>query len=208
MFTADDLVKTAYRAFDKSIGDNFGLGQANDLADEYLRGNANDPYKAADNLIHWQMAKTGAAGAVANIGGLVTMPVTIPANITWSFYHQMRMIGAIAVMSGIRDLHEDKVQTLCVCCLAGNSAKEILTGVGIDIGKRLAVNALKSLPSRVLTQINKAIGIQLFTKFGTTGVINIGKAIPLVGAVVGASVDAAFTYATGKAAKTVFLSCE
>ena len=40
-----------------------------------------------------------------------------------------------------------------------------------------------------MTKINKAVGFRFLTKFGTKGLINIGKMVPLVGAVIGGGLD-------------------
>lgn len=40
-----------------------------------------------------------------------------------------------------------------------------------------------------MTKINPKVGFRLLTKFGTTGVVNLGKLIPGIGAVVGDGLD-------------------
>ena len=64
----------------------------------------------------------------------------------------------------------------------------------------------KKLPGTVLTKINQAVGFRLFTKFGQKGLVNIHKAIPVLGGVVGGTVDALSTYSIAKAAKALFLN--
>ncbi len=59
----------------------------------------------------------------------------------------------------------------------------------------------------VIKRVNRAVGFRLLTKFGQTGVVNFGKAIPLVGGAVGATfVGGAVTLAAGKVAKSLFLA--
>ena len=58
----------------------------------------------------------------------------------------------------------------------------------------------------MLTKINQAVGFRLFTKFGQKGLVNIHKAIPVLGSIVGGTVDAMSTYAIAKAAKALFLN--
>ena len=45
--------------------------------------------------------------------------------------------------------------------------------------------AIKKIPGKALVAINQRIGYRLITKFGEKGIINLGKAIPLIGGVVG-----------------------
>ena len=53
-------------------------------------------------------------------------------------------------------------------------------------------------------QINKKIGFRLVTKFGEKGAVNLGKMVPVLGGIVGATFDASTTYAIGKAAKNIY----
>ena len=91
---------------------------------------------AIDRLINWQVAKAGAAGFVTGVGGMLTLPVAIPANLAGVMYIQIRMIGAVAHLRGY-DVRSDQVRTLVVACLAGSAAFDILKDIGIDIGTQL-----------------------------------------------------------------------
>ena len=51
-------------------------------------------------LIRWQNAKCATSGFIAGLGGSITLPVSIPANISSVLYIQIRMIAAIAYMGG------------------------------------------------------------------------------------------------------------
>jgi hypothetical protein len=57
----------------------------------------------------------------------------------------------------------------------------------------------------MLTKINRAVGFRLITKFGKTGVINLGKGIPLLGSAVGAVFDGVSTNIVGNAAIKTFV---
>ena len=61
--------------------------------------------------------------------------------------------------------------------------------MGITFGNKLANSLVKKIPGKALTKINKAVGFRFLTKFGTKGLINIGKMVPLVGAVIGGGLD-------------------
>ena len=93
-------------------------------------------------------------------------------------------------------------------CLAGNAAKEILSKMGIDLTTRLARSAIQSISSKTLTAINQAVGFRLVTKFGQKGVLNMGRAIPLLGGVVGATFEVVSTNAIGNVAREVFCAEE
>jgi hypothetical protein len=55
-----------------------------------------------------------------------------------------------------------------------------------------------------LVEINKRVGFRLFTTFGTTGLINLGRWRPVVGGGVGATVNLAAMRAAGRCAKRNF----
>lgn len=138
------------------------------------------------------------------MGGLITLPVAVPANITSVILVQMRMVAAIAHMGGY-DLKDDQVKSFVYACLAGNGAKDILKNAGIQIGKKLAVNGIKKIPFEVIKKINQAVGFRLLTKFGEKGIINLGKMVPLAGGIIGGTVDAVATNTIGNVAHKLFI---
>ena len=68
-----------------------------ELANNYLEKNDN-VYSAASSFINYQIAKCTTSGFVTGLGGLITLPVTIPANISSVMYVQMRMIACIELI--------------------------------------------------------------------------------------------------------------
>ena len=57
------------------------------------------------------------------------------------------------------------------------------------MGVKLANGLIKKIPGKVLTKINQKVGFKLVTKFGTKGIVNLGKLVPGIGAVVGGGLD-------------------
>lgn len=189
-------------AYKQALSSHGPIDGAIELAESYQQYSS--PRKAANALIRWQNTKAATSGFVTGIPGLLAMPATIPANLTSVLFVQLRMIAAIAHMGGY-DLNNDRVKTLCLVCLCGSSATTILKEVGIEVGTKMAVSALKRLPGRIFIEINKMVGFRLLTKFGQKGAINIWKAIPLLGGIVGGTFDLLSTNAIGNKARDVFL---
>lgn len=173
-----------------------------ELAKDYLRQSSSKE-KAIDNLIGYQTLLCGTNGFVAGLGGLLVLPVAIPANIASVIYIQLRMIAAVAYINGY-DIYSDQVRTIAYACLTGSSATNILKNVGIKIGEKMAVNVVKKVPGAVLVKINQQVGFRLVTKFGQKGLVNIVKMVPLVGGVIGGGIDVGTTVAVGNIAKEVF----
>lgn len=175
-----------------------------ELAYEYLSKH-HDASSAAKSLINHQTLKCGTSGFLTGLGGLITLPVAIPANVSSVLYVQMRMIATIAQM-GDFDTHSDQVQSLVYVCLTGSAAADIMKKSGIKVGERVALNAIKSIPGKTLTKINQKVGMRLFTKFGEKGVVNLGKTIPIVGGVIGGGVDIVSTRIIGDNAYRMFIT--
>lgn len=201
--TQSTIVKAMDWAYDKAVAGIGGFDSAEDIAADYLKQNGSLRDKA-NSLIRWQNAKAGTSGFVTGLGGLITLPVTLPANITSVLYVQIRMIAAIAKMGGY-DLKDDRVKSLVFCCLVASSASDVLKQTGIAIGNKLALNAIKNISGATLKQINQKVGFKLFTKFGEKGLVNFGKAIPLLGGVVGALFDVFSTNTIGNVVRDTFL---
>ena len=118
------------------------------------------------------------------MGGLITIPVAVPANVSSVLYVQLRMIASIAHIGGYNP-NDDEVRTLAYLCLTGSAMSDIVKGTGIKIGQKLTTNLIKKIPGTVLTKINQKVGFRLLTKFGEKGAVNLVKMLPLVGGVIG-----------------------
>ncbi|MEH7444274.1 EcsC family protein [Bacillus sp. JJ1122] len=202
--THDSIMKALDWSYDKAINGGVpGMDTAIELADSYLQksGTLDEKVKS---LIVWQNTKSATSGFLTGLGGLITLPVAVPANITSVILVQMRMVAAIAHMGGY-DLKDDQVKSFVYACLAGNGAKDILKNAGIQIGKKLAVTGIKKIPFEVIKKINQAVGFRLLTKFGEKGVINLGKMVPLAGGIIGGTVDAVATNTIGNVAHKLFI---
>ena len=200
--TTDSMMTAMNWAYKTGINGLPGEKTVYELADEYL--SKYDKEKAIDKLIQAQTTKAAVSGFVTGFGGLLTLPVTIPANISSVLVFQMRMIAAIAHIRGY-DLKDNQVQTLVYMSLLGTSLTETVKGVGIQVASKVTTNMLKKLPGTVLTRINRAVGFRLMTKFGQKGLINLYKAIPVAGAVVSASLDMGTTIGLATYAKSFFV---
>jgi uncharacterized protein (DUF697 family) len=201
--TTATIQKALDWAYDKAVNGVPGLDSAQQIAADYAKqdGSLRD---RADSLIRWQIAKCATSGFVTGLGGLMTLPLAIPANLTSVLYVQLRMVAALAHLGG-HDVREDRVRTLAYACLCGTAATDVLKEIGIQVGTKLTTTAVRRISGEVIVQINRAVGFRLLTKFGEKGVINLGKAIPVVGGVIGGTVDAVTTNAIGNIARTIFI---
>ncbi len=182
---------------------SIGIESAHELAKSYAK-RGSSPITQAESLVRWQVGKAGVTGFATGLGGLLILPITLPANLATVICIQLRMVAAIAILGG-HDPRDDQVKTMALFCLAGNAAKELAREFGIKFSVKLAEKAVQRISGKALIEINKKVGVRLFTKFGEKGLINFGKAIPLVGGFVGGGFDAVTTYGVGQAAIEVFI---
>ena len=173
------------------------------MAERYLRKNDSVDDAALD-LITDHMSKCTATGFVMGLGGLVTMPVTIPANIAGVLYFQLRMIAGLAYMGGY-DVYSPQVRMLTYVCLAGISIQSMLKNTGVKIGTRITKSVVAKIPAKLTASINRSVGYRLFTKFGSRGAVSLGKAVPVVGGIVCGSLDYVETRLIAQRAYNMFI---
>lgn len=190
-------------AYDRAVNGIGAFSSAENLAESYQKS-GKTPFEQANSLIRYQNAKAATSGFVTGLGGLITLPIAIPANIASVLYVQIRMIAAIAHIGG-HDIRDDRVKTMVYTCLAASSVKDVVKDFGVSVTNKVGLNLVKAIPGKTLTAINRKVGFRLVTKTGQTGFINLTKTVPVLGGVFGASFDATLTNKVGKIARDAFV---
>jgi hypothetical protein len=180
------------------------LSSAQDLASEYLTdpSHENDDQRV-DALIRRETRKNFTSGFITGLGGVVTFPVSIPAALGASWLLQARMAGAIACIYG-HDVSSERVRTKILLALAGDVAREAMEDLGLKVDSKLTQRAVDQIPGRALVEINKRIAARLLTKVGQRVVLKVPRAVPVLGGVVGGSLDAVVCRMVGRTAKSLF----
>lgn len=186
--THEDIMKLLDSCYEKCLN---GIPQISpsvaEMANDYLTKHVTVD-EACKAMLRNQIAKCTTSGIVTGFGGFITMPVSIPANVGSVIYVQMRMIACVAYMASY-ELDSDQTQTFVYACLAGVAVNGLLKQAGIKFCVKFANGLIKKIPGKVLTKINQKVGFRFITKFGAKGIINLGKLLPGVGAVVGGGLD-------------------
>jgi hypothetical protein len=163
-----------------------------------------DIEKAIKRLIVESVEAAGVNGFVTGLGGFIAMPVTIPANMAGALVINARLAAAIAYLRGY-DPKDPHVRTVATLIAVGSNGQQIAKAVGIKVGEKVAMEAIKKLPIVVIREINKKAGFMLLAKYGTKrSVVTLAKGIPLVGGVIGGAVDATMTGVIGRTARAMF----
>ncbi|MFI3166618.1 MAG: EcsC family protein [Bacillota bacterium] len=162
--------------------------------------------KAISKYVSYQITKCGTSGFVTGLGGWLTLPVAVPANLASVIYMQLRTITTIATMYG-HDVEDESVRTLAYACLTGSAMTDILKSVGIEPEAGSVFEKIDSIPIAVLSKINKKVCVRFATKAGEKGFANFAKFIPLLGGVIGGTVDVVATRVIASNAKIIFGGC-
>lgn len=205
-FTQEDMMKVLDTCYENAVQGLPGSPNCYEIADQYIAKYQNRP-QAAKEFIKWQIAKCTTSGFVTNLGGIMTLPVAIPANLASVWYIQMRMLATLAVIGNFNPLDDD-VQTLVYVCLTGSSLAKVCQEAGIQFGEKFTIAMIKKIPGATLTKINRAVGFRFVTKFGEKGVINIAKMVPVVGGVIGGGFDFVGTKVIADSGYKTFLKNE
>ena len=165
---------------------------AQKVAEKALVAAGGDRAKAEKIIASSHFKKIAGGGFVTGLGGLITMPVALPANVVEFYLLTTRAVAAIAHLRG-HDVQQPELRSAVLLTLVGADARDILTSAGIPgtlvSGGRLASLASRQLPAPVLMVVNKAVGFRLLAQTGEKVLARLGKAIPLAGGVIGAGLD-------------------
>ena len=161
----------------------------------------------SDDDIDWNITYyctgAGVASFATNVGGVLTLPIALPANLLSVAALQLRLIAKIASARGY-DPCSNEVRMLALVCLTGSAALDILKDAGIQIGMKLGEKAISQIATETILKINQTVGFRLLTKTGSQGAVNLTKFVPFIGGFVAGTVDALSTKAVGEVAKQVF----
>lgn len=201
--TESKILQVLDWAYEKAVNGVSGLDSASELAAPYMKQDGSHEDKV-NSLIRWQITKAGTSGFITGLGGVITLPVAIPANIASVIYVQLRMIAAIAHMGGY-DVRDDRVKTLAYACLTGSAITDIVKDVGISVGTKITQAAIKNISREAILKINRAVGFKLITVYGSKGVFNLMKMVPIAGGIIGGTIDSVSTNTIGNIARDTFV---
>lgn len=188
-------------AYDRAVRGLPGLEGAEELAARHAGRHA-DVDAAVRAVITSQSGRAAAAGFITGIGGFVSLPVALPANIAGALYIQARLIAAIAHLRG-HDIRSEEVRALALACLTGSKAADTLKDAGVRFGTRLARDGFGWVSPVLFRKAAHAVNAPAVCAAGTTAA-RAGRFVPVVGGAVAGGFDAAMTALIGRTADRVF----
>jgi hypothetical protein len=176
------------RLLDVGIDGRGRFDSAQAVADTARREHP-DLERAVDAIVSQHVRLAAANGFVTGLGGFVTLPVALPANVLGFYAVATRMVAAVAVLRGY-DVRDPGVRSAVMLTLVGADADDLLRKAGVPTGGRLANLATRRLPGPVAMAINKGIGFRLISSAGRSALSRLGRAVPVAGGLLGAGLDA------------------
>jgi hypothetical protein len=168
------------------------------VAKRHLAKTPDDPKQAVAAVVDQHVRLAGVQGFVTSVGGLVTLPVALPANMTGLAVIQARMVASIAALRGY-DLGDPRVRTAVITCLLGDEG----------VTDRLKKQALPTSPIAIATapvfdpELDRRVSAEVISELiarisGKRMALAVTRRVPLLGGAVGAGVDGWSTYRVGQ----------
>jgi uncharacterized protein (DUF697 family) len=194
--------RVVHQALARAIAGVGPLDGAAECGRKALEKAGGDRREASEAIASTHLRMAAAQGFVTNLGGLVTLAATVPANIVGLALLQCRMVAAIASVHG-QDLDDVGVRNAVLTCILGRSTVEQLVERRQLPGRphELAAGRAGTTPAtgRVsnragTTDLDRVVAGQVATALigdvlGKRLATTIGKRVPVVGGVVGAGSD-------------------
>jgi hypothetical protein len=186
------------QAFDAAVDGVGPLRGAAEAADRRVRLHHGDVDRAIQSLIDSHVRMAGAQGFVTNIGGIVTMAVTVPVNISGLALLQCHLVGGIAHLRGY-DLDDPRVRNAVLACMLGKGrVKQLVKNKRLPSTPMAIATAPQydpSLDRRIVAEVTA----ELLTRVaGKRTVAALGRRVPVVGGAFGAVTDGWNTYEVGE----------
>ena len=185
-------------ALNRAIDGVGPLAPAAVAADRQLEEQRGDVERAIHEVIENNVRIAGAQGFVTNIGGLVTMAVTVPANVTGLALIQCRMVAGIAHLRG-HDLSDPRVRNAILALLLGEDQVNDLVKKRKLAGTPMALATAPAHDPTIAGTISAVVATDIIARgAGKRLATTIGRRVPGVGGVGGAGADGYATWKVGR----------
>jgi uncharacterized protein (DUF697 family) len=158
-----------------------------------------DPEQAIKAVIEQHVRLAGIGGFASQVGGLVALPVTLPANVAGLGALQLRMAASIAHLRG-HDVTAPRVRIAALATLLGEDgvAESLQQGV-LPGTPRDLVFGPPMVDTDIQARITGAVAQQLLTRITTKRAgLSLARGVPIVGGAIGAGTDAFYTWRIGR----------
>ena len=167
-------------------------------ADKQLRESKGDVDRAVHDVIENNVRLAGGQGFLTNVGGLVTMALSIPANVTGLAIIQCRMVAGIAHLRG-HDLADPRVRNAILAMLLGEDQVTDLVRKKKLPAPPMALATAPAHDPTIDGTISAVVASDIIARVaGKRLATTVGRRVPVIGGVVGASADGYATWRIGR----------
>src|SRR3954470_12305428 len=173
------------------------LPPASRAADVQLKEQKGNVDKAVHEVIENHVRYAAAQGFVTNVGGLVTIAITIPTNIAGLALIQCRMIAGIAHLRGY-DLDDPRVRNAILTTMLGEDVVDALVKKRKLPAPPMALATAPHHDPDLDKIISAEVAAELVTKVaGKRLATTVGRRIPIAGGFMGLGAAAYATWRVG-----------
>jgi uncharacterized protein (DUF697 family) len=186
------------QAFDRAVDGTGPLRGAAEAAERRLRDHDGNVAQAIGSLVDAHVKLAGIQGFVTNLGGIVTMAVTVPANVSGLALLQCHMVGGIAHLRGY-DLSDPRVRNAVMACMLGRDSVKRLVKKGTLPSSPMAIATAPAYDPTLDDRIAAEVASELLARAaGKRGAAALARKMPLLGGGMGAVTDGYLTYQVGQ----------
>jgi hypothetical protein len=187
-----------HQALAKAVSGVGPLPAAADAADKHRASHNGDVSRAIHDVIENHVRFAGLQGFLTNLGGLVTMAFTVPTNIAGLALVQCRMTAGILHLQGY-DLDDPRTRDAILACLLGEEKILHLIRDRSIPGTPAEIAAVAVHDDLLDNYLANEVAAELITRAaGKRLATTVGRRVPVVGGLVGASTDAYVTWRIGR----------
>ncbi len=161
---------------------------------------------AIDSVVIQHIGLASAQGFLTSVGGLITLPVGLPANLAGLAVLSVRMIGSIAHLRGY-DVDDRRVRAALTLAMLGDDEVRRLVSEGKIPTTPLVIATSPMFDADLDRKISERVMGSLAGRMGGKHLaVVVVRRIPLVGGGVGAAVDGWLTFGLAAYAKREFIA--
>lgn len=186
------------QAFNHAVDGTGPLRGAAAAAEAKLADAGGNADKAISRLVDSHVKLAGIQGFVTNLGGLVTMAVSVPVNISGLALLQAHLVGGIAHLRGY-DLADPRVRNAVLACMLGEDAVHKMVKKRKLPSSPMAIATAPGYDAALDERIATEVAAELFTRVaGKRTMATLARRMPVIGGGFGAVTDGYGTYQIGR----------
>ena len=166
-------------------------------------------FRAGDDLVRRASATNFGSGFLAGLGGIMTLPVTIPVQLAATTFTSLRLAFAIAILAGKSPLEPQTaaraIQVALGAITNDEDAASVKTASEREGVRHAAFRGAGTAAQAASYRLMRVFGTKLAQRGAQRGAsMAVTRAVPIIGGVIGGTVDGVLTRMVGARAMEAF----